>query len=180
MAKAPDKQENPPAEAAPKKKKLLLIIIVGLVLVLAVGGGAAFILLKKNKSADADPNAEHEVKLEAPPTFVKLEPFTVKLQPEEGKPEQYMQTTPELKVLDKHVAEKAKVYMPEIRHNVLLLLSGKKPSELSTPQGMEKLSLEIRSETNRILGGADKTSGTAKSGPDDPVQAVMFSSFIIQ
>lgn len=180
MAKAPEKQENPPAEVAPKKKKLLLIIIVGLLLVLAAGGGAAFLLLKKHNNADTDPNAEHEVKLEAPPTFVKLEPFTVKLQPEEGKPEQYMQTTPELKVLDKHVAEKAKVYMPEIRHNVLLLLSSKKPSELSTPQGMEKLSMELRNEANRILGGEAKTSGTAKSGADDPVLAVMFSTFIIQ
>lgn len=180
MAKAPEKQENPPAEAVPKKKKLLLIIIVGLVLVLAVGGGAAFILLKKNNSADADPNAEHAVKHEVPPTFVKLEPFTVKLQPEEGKPEQFMQTTPELKVLDKHVAEKAKVYMPEIRHNILLLLSSKKPSELSTPQGMEKLSMEIRNESNRILGGEANPSATAKIGAEDPVQAVMFSSFIIQ
>lgn len=180
MAKAPDKQETPPAEAAPKKKKLLLIIIVGLVLVLAVGGGAAFFLLKKNKSADADPNAEFEVKHEVPPTFVKLDPFTVKLQPEEGKPEQYMQTTPELKVLDIRVAEKAKVYMPEIRHNVLLLLSGRRPSELSTPQGMEKLSQDLRNEINRILGGEAKASPTAKAGAEDPVQAVMFSTFIIQ
>jgi len=178
MAKAPDKQESPPVEAAPKKKKLLLLIVVGLVLVLAMGGGAAFILMKKR--ANLDPNAEQEVKHEVLPTFVKLDPFTVKLQPEDGKPDQYMQTTPELKVLDNHVAEKAKVYMPEIRHNVLMLLSGKKPSELSTPQGMEKLAMEIRGETNRILGGETKATGSDKSGPDDPVQAVMFSSFIIQ
>lgn len=180
MAKAPDKQETPPAEAAPKKKKLLLIIIVGLVLVLAAGGGAAFFLMKKRSSADTDPSAEPVVKHEVPPTFVKLEPFTVKLQPEEGKPEQYMQTTPELKVHDIHVAEKSKLYMPEIRHNVLLLLSGKKASELSTPQGMETLSMEIRNEANRILGGEAQAPGTTKIGANDPVQAVMFSTFIIQ
>ncbi|MBI3525156.1 MAG: flagellar basal body-associated FliL family protein [Betaproteobacteria bacterium] len=177
MAKAPDKQEAPPVEAAPKKKKLLLIIVVGLVLALVVGGGAAFILLKKR--ANADPDAE-QVKPEKPPTFVKLDPFTVKLQPEDGKPEQYMQTTPELKVLDSHVAEKAKVYMPEIRHNMLLLLSGKKPSELSTPQGMEKLSMEIRNKVNQILGGEAQAADNAKVGQDDPVQAVLFSTFIIQ
>lgn len=178
MAKAPDKQETPPVEAAPKKKKLLLLIIVGLVLVLAVGGGAAFVLLKKR---NLDPDAEHvEKKVAVIPTFVKLDPFTVKLQPEEGKQEQYMQTTPELKVLNAQVAEKAKSYMPEIRHNVLLLLSSKKPSELSTPQGMEGLSMEMRSQINRILGGNEKESENAKVGPDDPVQAVMFSSFIIQ
>lgn len=180
MAKAPDKQETPPVEAAPKKKKLLLLIIVGLILVLAVGGGTAFILMKK-RSTDLDPSALHEEKkVDVIPTFVRLDPFTVKLQPEDGKPEQYMQTTPELKVLDKHIAEKAKAYMPEIRHNVLLLLSSKKPSEMSTPQGMESLSMEIRGQTNRILGGEVNTSDPAKVGPEDPVQAVMFSSFIIQ
>ncbi len=180
MAKAPDKQETPPIEAAPKKKKLLLLIVIGLVLVMAVGGGAAFFLMKQRSKMDLDPGAEREAKVEVIPTFVKLDPFTVKLQPEEGKPEQYMQTTPELKVHDKHVADKAKSYMPEIRHNVLLLLSSKRPSELSTPKGMEALSMEIRSQANRILGGEANAAGSDKVGADDPVQAVMFSSFIIQ
>ena len=100
MAKAPDKQEKPAAEAAPvKSKKLLVIILAALVLVLVLGGGAAFLLLKKSKAAaeDGEPEAKHNVK----PVYVKLESFTVKLQPDEGKQEQqFMQTVPELKVRD--------------------------------------------------------------------------------
>lgn len=197
MAKAADKQEKPAAEAAPaKSKKLMIIIVVALVLVLAVGGGVTFLLLKKSKAANEDGEPEvkhHDVK----PVFVKLESFTVKLQPDEGKQEQqFMQTVPELKVRDALVAEKAKTYMPEIRHNVLLLLSSRKPSELTTPQGMEKLSQDIRSVTNKILDEGGKKSDKGGKGkekdkdkenadhgsvdPEDAVQAVLFSTFIVQ
>ncbi|MCX7172474.1 MAG: flagellar basal body-associated FliL family protein [Proteobacteria bacterium] len=167
---------------------MVLIIIIGLVLVLILGGGAAFLLLKKSKAAGEDGETEvkhHDVK----PVFVKLESFTVKLQPDEGKQEQqFMQTVPELKVRDALIAEKAKTYMPEIRHNILLLLSSRRPSELATPQGMEKLSMDIRSVTNKILDEGTKkpaekgkeSSETGKVDPDDAVQAVLFSTFIVQ
>jgi len=191
MAKAPDKQEKPAAEAAPaKSKKLLVIIVAVLVLVLVVGGGAAVLLLKKSKAAaeDGEPEAKHH---DVKPVFVKLESFTVKLQPDEGKQEQqFMQTVPELKVRDALIAEKAKTYMPEIRHNILLLLSSRKPSELTTPQGMEQLSQDIRSVTNKILDEGEKKSDKGKEkgkekekgkvDPEDAVQAVLFSTFIVQ
>ena len=78
--------------------------------------------------------------------------------------------------------------MPEIRNNILLLLSGRKPSDLSTPQGMEKLSMDIRNVTNKILDdGAKKPSDKGKEradkgavDPDDAVRAVLFSTFIVQ
>lgn len=192
MAKAPDKQEKPAADAAPaKSKKLLVIVIIGLVLVLILGGGVTFLLLKKSKAAADDGEAEvkhHDAK----PVFVKLESFTVKLQPDEGKQEQqFMQTVPELKVRDAVIAEKAKTFMPEIRHNILMLLSSRRPSELATPQGMEKLSMDIRIVTNGILDdGAKKPSEKKGKGesekdkgkvdPEDAVQAVLFSTFIVQ
>ena len=192
MAKAADKQEKQAAEAAPpKSKKLLVIIIVALVVVLALGGGAAFLILKKAKAAADD--GETEVKHhDAKPVFVKLESFTVKLQPDEGKQEQqFMQTVPELKVRDAVIAEKAKIYMPEIRHNILLLLSSRKPSELATPQGMETLSSDIRTVTNKILDDGAKKPADKKGkkddhaekgavDPEDAVQAVLFSTFIVQ
>ena len=51
--------------------------------------------------------------------------------------EAYVQAIPELKLLDAQVAEQVKLFMPEIRHNVLMILAGKKASELGTPQGMQ-------------------------------------------
>ncbi|MDD5176116.1 MAG: flagellar basal body-associated FliL family protein [Sterolibacterium sp.] len=195
MAKAPPtKQEQPAEEAAPPKpkNKLILLIVIGLVLVLALGGGGAYFLLKKKHvTGDEEDAVSAHAKPEAKPIFVKLEAFTVKLMLDEGKQEQqFMQTVPEFKVLDAHVAENVKAYMPEIRHNILLLLSSRKPSELSTPQGMEKLSVDIRNVTNLILDGPPpKSSKTDKEKEssigdkpkaEDSVQAVLFSTFIIQ
>ena len=115
--------------------------------------------------------------------FVRLEPFTVKLQPDpEKQQEQYLQLVPELRVLDAPVAEKIKVYMPEIRHKMLLLLSSKKPVELSTPPGVEKLSIELRIQVNLIVDGEQKSAPPADGKPraEDSVQSVLFTSFIIQ
>ncbi|MDO8933794.1 MAG: flagellar basal body-associated FliL family protein [Rhodocyclaceae bacterium] len=202
---ADKKPEAGEGEAAPPKKKgkLLLFIIIG-VLVVVFGAGAAFFLLKKkNHAADEEEGDEPTTKSEkakkskndnpeAPPVFVKLEPFTVKLQTEQQ--EAYLQATPELRVLDAPIGDKVKQYTPEIRHKVLLLMSGKKASDLSTPQGVQRLSNEIRVQINLIIDGPKakvKTKGKAKeeapaaeptdqAAADDSVQAVLFTSFIIQ
>ncbi|MDK9725915.1 MAG: flagellar basal body-associated FliL family protein [Sterolibacteriaceae bacterium MAG5] len=188
--------------APPKKKKLLLFIIIG-VLVLVLGGGvAAFLLLKKSNHAEDEEGDEPPARTakkskgepEAPPVFVKLDPFTVKLQTEQQ--ESYLQATPELRVVDPKTADKVKAYTPEIRHKVLLLMSGKKPSEISTPQGVQKLANEVRVSINLTIDGPkikSKKKGKAKEveeestaeagdhgDPDDSVQAVLFTSFIIQ
>ncbi len=187
--------------APPKKKKLLLFIIIGVLVVVLAGGVTAFLLLKKSSHAEDEEGDEAPAKTakkskdgpEIPPVFVKLDPFTVKLQTEQQ--ESYLQATPELRVVDPKTADKVKAYTPEIRHKVLLLMSGKKPSELSTPQGVQKLANEVRVSVNLTIDGPktkSKKKGKAKeveeapaepgdaADPDDSVQAVLFTSFIIQ
>ena len=209
MAKAPEKTEEPAAEGAPAKpnKKRLMMIIGAVVAVLALGGGgAAFFMMKKShkeptEAEEAKAEKAKKIKAEvirkvglgmakaekamyieaeAPPVIVKLDQFTVKLQPDEGKAEQYMQTVIELEVQDAAVADRVKIFMSKIRAKVLLLLLGKTPSELSSPQGVELLSAEIRNEINQILDGTVRPAGTLKPGPDDSVQAVYLTQFIIQ
>lgn len=204
-----EKKAETNEEAPPKKKgKLLLFIIIGALVVILAGAGIAFKLMSnKHAAADAEDDGEGTTKTErsskakrdkpeAPPVFVKVEPFTVKLQTEQQ--DAYLQTTPELKVLDMPVGERVKQYMPEIRHRVLLILSGRKASEISSPQGVQKLSNEIRKEINLIIDGPKKPKGKSKgkgkdkeeetpsaetsdqADEDDSVQAVLFTSFIIQ
>lgn len=191
--------------APPKKKKLLLFIIIGVLVVVLGGGTAAFLLMKKsNTHADEEDGDEPPAKTakkakkdgpEVLPVFVKLDPFTVKLQPEQQ--ESYLQATPELRVIDPKIADKVKAYTPEIRHKVLLLMSGKKPSEISTPLGVQKLANEVRDAINLTIDGP-KTRSKGKKGkakeveepapagaadeadPDDSIQAVLFTTFIIQ
>lgn len=93
MAKAPEKTEEPAAEGAPAKpnKKRLMMIIGAVVAVLALGGGgAAFFMMKKShkeptEAEEAKAEKAKKIKAEAPPVIVKLDQFTVKLQPDEGR-----------------------------------------------------------------------------------------------
>jgi flagellar FliL protein len=187
------KTEAPAEGEVPKKKSKLLIIIIAAVLVLVLGGGgAAFFLMKKSANAEAEEGDEPPAKAakakkkkkdshEAPPVFSKLEPFVVKLQTEAQ--EAYVQAIPELKLLDAHVADQVKNFMPEIRHKVLLILAGKKASELSTPQGMQVLANQIRVSINATLAGEAPDPALEKqdtADPEAPVQAVFFSSLIVQ
>lgn len=190
----------------PKKKKLLLLIIVG-VLVLVLGGGGAFMMLKK-KPVDEEGDDEAPAKEEkahkkagkkkenpdAPPVFVKLDAFTVKLQTEAQ--EAYLQATPELRVIDPSLADRVKAFTPEIRHRTTLILMSRKASDLSKPDGVQKLANEIRVAVNKVLDGPKVVKKKGKKGkvveeeeteeisdeadPSDSVQAVLFTSFIIQ
>lgn len=193
MAKAPEKTEgDAPAQGSKKK----LIIIIAVVVVLLVGAIAGFLIIKKSHppadEEEADGGASHKSakakkKPEAAPVIVKLDQFTVKLQPdEEARADHYMQATLELEVLDNAAAERVKVFISKIRAKVLLMLMGKTPAEMSTPQGIEKLTNDIRTEINGILDGAPATpaatatAASTKPNPDDSVQAVYLTQFLVQ
>lgn len=187
------KTEAPADGEAPKKKsKLLLIIIVG-VLVLAIGGAGAFFMLKKPPAEEGDEEAEEDhppakvVKKKkkkdehaAPPAFVKLDPFVVKLR-SDGQ-EAYAQVIPELKLSEAPIADQIKQFMPEIRHKLLMVIAAKTPAELSTPEGMQLLANQIRESINQTLDGskADPALEKQDSNEHASVTAVFFSSLIVQ
>ncbi|MCL4757131.1 MAG: flagellar basal body-associated FliL family protein [Rhodocyclaceae bacterium] len=186
MAKA---QEAAPAqdEAAPKKKggkmkkMLLILMILVLVLALAAGGVIAFLLSKKGsgeEGAEAATTAVVTVDLSKPPTFVALDPFVVNLAPGEG--DRFLQVVMSLRVSDAKTGEHLKGFMPQIRHRINLLLASKLPSELAPTQGREHLAGEIVHGVNEVLGFPVDRSAAPDAAPAGPVQAVLFSSFIIQ
>lgn len=187
------KTEAPAEGEVPKKKsKLLLIIIIAVLVLVLAGGGLTFFLLK-NKASDAEAEDGDEPPAKtakakkkkkddhAPPVFTKLEPFVVKLQAEQQ--EAYVQAVPELKLLEAPVADQVKNFMPEIRHKILLILASKKASELGNPEGMQALANQIRVTINTTLTGTEPEPGMEKQDhaeADAPVQAVFFSSLIVQ
>lgn len=154
MAKAPSKKEEIKPEAAaegeeqPPKKKGKLPLILGLVVLLAAGGGGAWFFMSRDKGGDGAPQPVKPQALK-PPVFVPLDMFTVNLATEEGG--QYLQVATTLKVLDQPAADAIKQYMPEVRHKTLVLLSSKKPSEIATGEGRERLAEEIRQTANNVL-----------------------------
>ena len=172
----------------PKGKSKLIIIIVAVVVLLAAAGAGAFFFLKKGHADEAEGEGgkdkaktekKHKAEPGKPPIFINLEPFTVNLSPENG--EQFLQVVIGLKVEDAHEGDHLKAYTPKIRNDILLLLTTKKPSEISTREGREQLAEEIKDTVNSIVGTPGDTDKKGKkSAPEGPVEEAIFTSFIIQ
>lgn len=156
------------APAAPKKSKKKLFAMLGAILfALAAGGGAAWYFLGGKPAAEGETHAKHEPP--KPPVFLQMEQFTVNLQPEVG--EQYLQIAFTLQVANQEQVELIKLYMPLVRSRLLLLLSSKKASELSTADGKKKLQDEIIAAIKQPFG---------QNMPPQEVSGVFFTSFVIQ
>jgi flagellar FliL protein len=98
--------------------------------------------------------------------YERLEPFTVNL----VGLHQVIQVAVTLKPAKPEVGEKIKLYMPVIRHEIILLLSAKTPEQIQSSEGKQKLIVETRVAANRALGLTSK----------DGVADVLFESIIIQ
>lgn len=155
-------------EEAPKpKSKKKLIIIVSAVLVLACGGGGAAWYFMHQKS-DYPKKVKEEVVVKEP-AFVKLETFTVNLNPEDG--EKFLQVDITLNATSKEESEFLEQQMPQVRNRVLMLLTSKKASDISSMEGKKLLSQEIGTQINQPF--------TYGSKPPK-ISGVFFTSFVIQ
>lgn len=152
--------------AAPKsKKKLMIFAIVGVAALAAGGGGAWFFMSKKDDGHKQE--AKHEPP--APPVFMAPETFTVNLQPE-GE-EQYLQVGLVVQVKDQAASDKMKLYIPQIRSRLLMLLSSKKASEITDMPGKNKLIEEVIAQLKQPFAQGDEPL---------QVSSVHFTDFIIQ
>ena len=154
-----------PVPPAQKSQKTLFLITFAVLFALAVGGGA-WLYFGANKNVAADGTPIHRA---APPVFVVLEPFTINLQPEGG--EQYLQLAFTLQVGSQAEVDQIKLYMPQVRSRVLLMLSSKKASELLTIEGKKKLAEDIIAQIKQPF----HPQGTALE-----IANVFFTSFVIQ
>ncbi len=174
-----DPDSVPPELAAnPSKKKSKLLLMLLVLLLLGAGGGAAWYFLRDSSPAKPKSAAEKAAAATAaakvvaakPPVYVTLEPFTVNLQQEDSSA-QYLQVGLALKLADATFTDSIKQHMPEIRNRVLLLLSGKKASAISTPDGKKTLMAELAREIVQTLGVAAQ---------ENVLDGVLFTSFVIQ
>ena len=183
-APAKDAPPPPPAEGAPPKKtkKLIIIIVGALVLVIALAG-AAVLLLKSPPKAEGEEETAQETKKadkkkkdekKALPAYLKIDPYTINLKGEQG--DQYLRLEMSAEFGDQKQADEAKAFMPKLRNQTMLLLSGKQSTELNSKEGKEKLAKEIKDEMNMVLGEPEK----GEKVPSGPVKEVLFTDFVIQ
>lgn len=201
MSKPAAKPAAAPAGDQPPKSKKMLIIIIAVVVLLAGGGAAAFFMMKKDhppkgehatEEVAADEAEEADDKHKVPPKFVEIGTFTANLIHEEG--DRYLQVAITLKLSKPELEEKVKASNPEIQHRINMLLQSKRPSELATPEGKEKLAADIKANVEFVLGlrkslpvshaapaeGEAPHAAAAESAAKKGVAEVLFTSFIIQ
>lgn len=185
------------APAAGKGKKKLILIVVAAVVVLALAAVGALLLLKSKAAHDVEddgegtkPQAAQTEPLDAKqaPAYVPLEAFTVNLADRDA--DRYAQIAVTLELADPKIAESIKAFMPAIRNNILMTLAHKTARELMERDGKERLAQDIRRDAARGMGmtvpdeAADASDGGATrrrpGGPELPVTAVYFSTFIVQ
>lgn len=198
---------NATEAAPPARSKKTLIIIIAAVVVLALVGVGAMLLLKKKpaegeegEEAEAPPAKAAKADPKAVPTFAPLDNFVVNLADREA--ERYAQIGITLEITDAKAGDQIKVFMPAIRHAVLMILADKTAAQLMDRAGKEQLARQIQRETSRVLGAdVEDLEGDAaaeaaedpkkdakkstkkkkkKAAAELPVRAVHFSSFIVQ
>lgn len=132
---------------------------------LAAGGAGGWYFLRDN----SDSKSTNGAQLKEPPVYVPMEKFVVNLQPENG--EQYLQIQFTLQVPTPEQVELIKANMPKVQSRVLLLLSAKRASELTTPEGKQQLSKELIASINEPF---------VEKGEPQKVSDVLYTNFIIQ
>ncbi|NOU24838.1 MAG: flagellar basal body-associated protein FliL [Methylotenera sp.] len=162
---AADPKPDGAEAAAPASKKKLIIIIAAVVL-LAGGGGAGWFLMQPKDAHKKE--VKHEEPVHAP-VFLALDTFTVNLQPDPD--EKFLQLEISLQLASPEQAELIKTQMPAVKNRLLMLLTSKMASEISTTEGKQKLSDEIVAEVKKPF---------SKEAKPQEVTGVFFTSFVIQ
>lgn len=96
----------------------------------------------------------------------RLEPFVVNL----ASFDRYLQAIITLQVGANEIGEKVKMYMPMVRHTIILTLSGKGYEEVQTSAGKKELIEELKTKLNKVLDLKEH----------DGVSDIFFENFVIQ
>lgn len=149
--------------AQPRKSTPWLWLILAAVVLLASAGGAWFWW-----SHNAAPASKAAPPPPPPPkpVFVELGSFTVNLAAD-----RILQTSLSVQVKGGNDAEQIKLYMPQVKSRLLLLMSAKNPDELNTGKGKEALAADIAALLRQPF---------AKDLPPMGLAGVFFTSFVIQ
>ncbi len=171
-------------EGAKKKLPLKLIIIIAVVLLVGGGAGAFFMMgdkgsddaatsdskeVAEGKEAKESEEGEESSVLGEAHYFSLDPPFIVNFT---GKSRaRFLQVSIEGMTRDATVKENISKHFPQVRNNLVLLLSSKTYDELNSPEGKAALRKQVLKEVQKVL-----EAETGKEGIED----VYFTSFVMQ
>lgn len=154
------------APVVKKSKKKLVIVLLAVVLLAGGGAGGAWFFMG-NKAPAGEQHAKPEPA--KPPVFLVMEPFTVNLQSDGT--DQFLQAAFTLQVGTAEQVDQLKLYMPQVRSRLLLLLSSKKAADINTAEGKKKLNQEIIAAVKQPFSLGAKAQ---------EISDVFITSFVIQ
>jgi flagellar protein FliL len=129
---------------------------------------AAFCLVAGLSLTTADTQAEEKSGAGSDAGYVQLEPFVSNLA--DSGDQRYLQITVGVKGARPDTADNVKMFMPMVRHVIILLLCEKTSAELLTLKGKSDLMEAIKAGINQQLG-LDKEHG---------ITEVAFTTFVVQ
>lgn len=168
---------------APAANNKMMFIMVGAMFVLLLGGmGGMYMLMNKGSAKEADSatdaGAEKGKKGEkekagpkAAAIYVGFEPPFVVNFPADS-PVKFLQLSVQIMTREAGVEHEIKANDPAIRDALLNLFSQQTADKLATPSGKE----ELRTQALDAVRGVIKAEG----GEADKVEAVYFTSFVMQ
>jgi len=179
MAEEQKEQEQQEGGKGGKKKFLVLLIL--LLLLGGVGGGAAYYFLVLKKAAKEEHQASQNAttnktvekpkpppeleELAKPGIFVPVGDFVVNLADTDV--QRFVKVSITVEVLNEKVQNEVNQYMPAIKDAIIDLISSKYYKDIRTPEGRERLKIELLKRLNALL-------------PEGGIKAVYFTSFVVQ
>lgn len=178
----------PAVPAAPAGNNKMMFMMMGVMLVVLLGGMAGMFFMMKGSSTDdetaqsaeeGDKDAKHDEKSDkkkkgepkAAAIYVGFEPPFVVNFPADS-PIKFLQLTVQIMTREATVEHEIKGNDPAIRDALLTLFGQQTAEKLATPEGKE----ELRTKALEAVRGVIKAEG----GEPDKVEAVYFTSFVMQ
>jgi flagellar protein FliL len=153
-----------------KGSKKLIIIIVAAVLLLGGGAAAFFLMGGEEESADTEVVEEEVVEEKEPAQYIGVPEALTSNIPGETK-SRTVQIKMSFMVRSDAAKDAVKMHMPQLKNDVLMLVSQQSADELKTPEGrliLQQKSLETVQATLTRLEGQPM------------VEKVLFISFLMQ
>lgn len=127
----------------------------------------AFSLAMLGSSQPASANSDKaSASAGAGAAIARLEPFVVNL----ASFDTYLQAIITLQLGASEINDKIKMYMPMVRHTIILTLSGKESEQVRTSEGKKELIEELKTKINKVLDLKEH----------DGVNDIFFENFVIQ
>ena len=166
---APGEGEAEAGKAKGGKKGL--IIIIAAVVLLGGGGAAAWLTLGGKKEGAEDKEKVEEHKETLPPRYITLDPpFVVNFEAQSAV--RFLQVTVGVMTREPEMEKLLKENDPRLRNDLLLILGNQTYETLSSLEGKEEL-------RKRCLE-AVRTIVTELHGEGEKVEALYFTSFVMQ